>query len=56
MTSNSKIAIDTSGQADLFAHLAVQDRSESPDLTDNSLWVSAKQSIYLKGAYTARCR
>jgi transposase len=34
MTTNSKMAIDTSGQADLFAHLAVQDRSESPGLTE----------------------
>lgn len=31
---NSKVRIDTSGQADLFAHLAVQDRSASPVLTE----------------------
>jgi hypothetical protein len=34
MTTNSKINIDTSGQTDLFAHLAAQDRSKSPVLTE----------------------
>jgi hypothetical protein len=34
MTTNSKVCIDISGQSDLFAHLAEQDRSESPVLSE----------------------
>jgi transposase len=42
MTTNSKIFIDTSGQADLFSHHAAQTRGETPILTEATLDINRR--------------
>ena len=42
MTTNSKIFIETSGQADLFSHHAAQTRSETPILTEATLDINRR--------------